>query len=141
MLLPLYFQISIFFCLLIGAYSDYKTRTVSNKIIICIAILSLPLIFEQTNWLVPILLVGLFLGLFYFTNSIGGADTKVLIPLILGMSSNDIFIFFLLFSVSNLFLLIKFWKGIPLFISILFGYIGVIFLSLLPILIHMRFGY
>jgi Flp pilus assembly protein protease CpaA len=121
MLSPLYLQIPIFLFLLWGAYTDYKTRTVSNKIILGIIILSLPMIWNQTSWLIPILLCLLFLGLFYFTNQIGGADTKVFIPLMLGMSTNDIFIFFFLFSISNLFLMIKFWKGIPLFISILFG--------------------
>lgn len=141
MLSLLFFQIPIFLFLLLGAYTDYKTRTVSNKIIIGIAIFSLPLIWVQTSFIIPILLCLLFLGLFYFTNQIGGADTKVFIPLMLGMDTNSIFIFFLLFSISNLFLLIKFWKRIPLFVSILFGYIGVILLSLLPFLIHMSFGY
>lgn len=135
------FQILIFLLLIIGAYWDYKTRTVSNKIILGIAILSIPIIFNQTSFFIPIVICTLFLGLFYFTNSIGGADTKVFIPLLLGMSTNEIFIFFLLFSVANLIWIFKFWKGIPLFISILFGYSGVILLSLLPILIHMTFGY
>jgi Flp pilus assembly protein protease CpaA len=140
MLSLLTFQIPIFLFLFVGAIQDYRTRIVSNKIIIGVAIFSLPLIFEQTNWLIPILLCGMFLGLFYFTNQIGGADTKVFIPLMLGMDTNSIFIFFLLFSVANLILLIKFWKGIPLFIPILFGYFGVLLLSALPILIHLQFG-
>lgn len=144
----LIFKILILLLLFVGAYTDYKTRIVSNKIIVGIVILSLPIILEQTNWLIPILLVSLFLGMFYFPfdkiglpNQIGGADTKVLIPLMLGMSTNEIFIFFLLFTIPNIYFLIRFWKGIPLFIPILFGYSGVILLSLLPILIHMTFGY
>ena len=152
MISPLIFQIPIFLLLFVGAYSDYKTRTVSNKIIVCIIIFSLPIIWNQTNWLIPILLCTLFLGLFYYSkkiekispllaNPIGGADTKVFIPLMLGMSTNEIFIFFLLFTIPNIYFLIRFWKGIPLFIPILFGYFGVILLSLLPILIHMTFGY
>jgi len=140
MISPLLFQIPIFFLLILGAYKDYKTRIVSNKIILGIAIFSAPLILNQTNWLIPILLSGLFLGLFYFTNQLGGADTKVLILLLLAMSSNQIFIFFLLFTVPNIYFLIRLWKGIPLFIPILFGYFGVILLSSLPILIHIAFG-
>ena len=139
--LILFLQILIFLVLIACAYQDYKTRTVSNRYVLIIAILSIPIIWSQTNWLIPILLSGMFLGLFYFTNQIGGADTKVLIVLLLGMSTNSIFIFFLLFSVSNLILMIKFWKGIPLLISILFGYFGVLIISFLPILIHMTFGY
>lgn len=140
MILSLILKILILLLLFVGAYTDYKTRTVSNKIIICILILSLPIIFEQTDWLIPILLVGLFLGLFYFTNQIGGADTKVLIVLLLGMSTNEIFIFFLLFTIPNIYFLIRFWKGIPLFIPILFGYFGIILLSILPIVIRIVFG-
>jgi len=139
--LILFLQILIFLVLIVCAYQDYKTRTVSNRYVLIIAIFSVPIIWAQTNWLIPILLCTLFLGLFYFTNLLGGADTKVLIVLLLGMSTNSIFIFFLLFSVSNLILMIKFWKGIPLLISILFGYFGVLIISFLPILIHMTFGY
>jgi Flp pilus assembly protein protease CpaA len=152
MLSPLLFQIPIFLFLIAGAYQDYKTRTVSNKIILCIAILSLPLILQQTSFLIPVLLCILFLGLFYMpekignidttlvANSMGGADTKVLIVLILGMSTNSIFIFFLLFTIPNIYYLIRFCKGIPLFIPILFGYFGVLGLSFLPIVIRMVFG-
>src|SRR3972149_3860217 len=101
-LLP--FQILIFLLLIVCAYKDLKTRIVSNRYILLISIVSIPIIWNQTNWLIPIILCTLFLGLFYFTNSIGGADTKVLIPLLLGMSTNQIFIFFLLFSVANIML-------------------------------------
>lgn len=147
MLSPLLFQIPIFLFLIAGAYQDYKTRTVSNKIILGIAIFSIPIIWNQTNFLIPILLCTLFLILFYlpekignidikiFANSLGGADTKVFIPLLLGMSSNQLFIFFLLFSVANTIISFKFFKGIPLFISILFGYFGILLLSFLPMAI------
>ena len=138
--LILFLQILIFLCLAVGAYQDYKTRIVSNKIIVVIAILSIPIIWNQTSFLIPILLCTLFLGLFYFTNSIGGADTKVFIPLLLGMSTNEIFIFFLFYTIANIVLIFKFWKGIPLFISILFGYFGVILLSFLPIVIRIVFA-
>ena len=141
MTLILFLQILIFLVLIVCAYQDYKTRTVSNRYILLILILSIPIIWFQTNWLIPILLSGMFLGLFYFTNLLGGADTKVLIVLLLGMSTNSIFIFFLLFTVPNIFYLIRLQKGIPLLISILFGYFGVLIISFLPFLIHMRFGY
>jgi Flp pilus assembly protein protease CpaA len=148
----LYFQVPVFFLLLVAARQDYLTRTVSNDVIIYISVFSLPLIFVQTNWMIPILLCLLFLILFYisdlkilkgtfFEDSIGGADTKVFIPLLLQMTTNDIFIFFFLFSVSNIILIFRFWKGIPLFISILFGYFGVLLLSFLPIIIRIVFGY
>jgi len=148
----LYFQIPIFFLLLVAARQDYLYRKVSNDVIAYIAVFSLPIIINQTNWLIPILLCLLFLVLFYLpenigktdlsivANSIGGADTKVFIPLLLGMTSNEIFIFFFLFSVANIILILRYWKGIPLFISILFGYIGIILLSFLPILIRITFG-
>lgn len=140
---PLFFQIPIFFLLLVGSCQDLKYRKVSNDIIVYIAVFSFPLIifpFNLTKFIIPIILCLLFLFLFYFTNSIGGADTKVFIPLLLTMTTNDIFIFFFLFSVANIILIFKFWKGIPLFISILFGYSGVILLSSLPILIYVTFG-
>ena len=149
---PLYFQIPILLSLIVAAYSDYKTRIVSNKIIIFIVVFSIPIILQQTSWLFPILLCLLFLGMFYFSdqiekinpklfaNPIGGADTKVFIPLLLGMSTNEIFIFFFLFSVSNIILIFKFWRSIPLFISILFGYFGIVTLSFLPIVIRIVFG-
>lgn len=146
----LQFQIPILLLLAIGAYRDYKTRIVSNDLIAYIALFSLPIIIipnfvlvNVINWsffLIPIILVSLFLGLFYFTNLIGGADTKVFIVLLLGMTTNEIFIFFLLFTIPNIYFLIRFWKGIPLFIPILFGYSGVILLSVLPILIRATFG-
>ncbi len=144
MISPLLFQIPIFFLLLWGAYQDYKTRTVSNELLFYIGYFSIGIISIQiinhTNFLIPIILCLLFLFLFYFTNSIGGADTKVLILLLLGMTPNDIFIFFFLFSITNIILLFKFRKGIPLFISILSGYFGVILLSLLPIVVWIVFG-
>lgn len=146
----LQFQIPILFLLAIGAYQDYKTRIVSNDLITYIAIFSLPIIIipnfvlsDAINWsffLIPVVLVSLFLGLFYFTNLIGGADTKVFIVLLLGMTTNEIFIFFLLFTIPNIYFLIRFWKGIPLFIPILFGYFGIILFSVLPILIRTAFG-
>ena len=141
MVSPLLFQIPIFLLLVVGAYRDYKTRIISNKIILGISLFSIPLILQNTNFLIPILLCLLFLGLFYFTNSIGGADTKVLIPLLLSMGTNSIFIFFFLFSISNIFLIFKFRNGIPLYISILFGYFGVVILSLLPFLIQAYYDY
>lgn len=137
---PLFFQVPIFFLLLVAARQDYLTRKVSNDIIFYIAIFSLPLIWQQTNFLIPILICIMFLGLFYFTDSVGGADTKVFIPILLGMTTNDIFIFFFLFSVANIILIFGFRKGIPLFISILFGYFGVVLLSSLPIFIRIVFG-
>jgi len=146
----LQFQIPILLLLAIGAYQDYKTRIVSNDIIAYIAIFSLPIaiipnfILSSTiNWsffVIPFILASLFLGLFYYTNLIGGADTKVFIVLLLGMTTNEIFIFFLLFTIPNIYYLIRFSKGIPLFIPILFGYSGVILLSALPILIKAAFG-
>jgi Flp pilus assembly protein protease CpaA len=152
MFLPLYFQIPIFFLLLVAARQDYLTRRVSNDVIGYIAIFSIPLILNQTEFLIPISLCILFLVLFYLpekigkydlsivANSIGGADTKVFIPLLLSMSTNEIFIFFLLFTIPNIYFLIRLRDGIPLFISILFGYFGIIVLSLLPILIRITFA-
>ncbi len=141
--LILFLKILIFLCLVVGAYQDYKTRIVKNKIILIIAILSIPILWNQTHWLIPIALCLFFLGLFYFVNSdyckgslfedsFGGADAKVFIVLILGMSSNEIFIFFLFYTIANLFLIFKFRQGIPLFISILFGYFSILLLSFLP---------
>jgi len=151
MLSLLLFQIPIFLLLLVCAFQDYKTRTVSNKLLLFIAIFSIPLIIQQTNWIIPILLCILFLSLFYLSdlkcfrntiveNSIGGADVKVFILLLLGMTTNEIFIFFLLFTFPNIYFLIRLRNGIPLFISILFGYFGVILLSFLPILIRITFA-
>lgn len=148
MLSPLYFQIPIFFLLMIGAYQDYKTRTISNKIIFAIAIFSLPLIVTNKSFLLPVGICILFLVLFYFsdkiekintklfTNPIGGADTKVFIPLLLQMSTYDIFIFFFLFAVANTFVIFKFKRDIPMFIPILFGYFGLVAISLLQIVIR-----
>jgi Flp pilus assembly protein protease CpaA len=132
----LVFQILILLLLIVGAYNDYKTRTVSNKIILTIAIFSIPLIWNQSSFIIPFILCIMFLGLFYFTNKIGGADTKVFILLLLGMSTNSIFIFFLIFAVTYIISIFKFWERNPLFIPILFGYVGVILLSILPILIR-----
>jgi len=152
MMSTLYFQIPIFFLLLVAARQDYLTRKVSNDVIAYIAVFSIPLIFNQINWTVQILLVLLFLALFYlpekigkldlsmFANSIGGADTKVFIPLLLSMTRNEIFIFFLLFTIPNIYYLIRLRNGNPLFVSILFGYIGILGLSFLPILIRITFG-
>jgi prepilin peptidase CpaA len=139
-LLPLFFQIPIFFLLLNGAIQDYRTRIVSNRLILLITIFSIPLLFLQESFLIPILLSILFLGLFYFTKWIGGADTKVLIILLLSMNTNEIFIFFFLFSISNIILIIRFFRSVPLIISILFGYLGIILLSFLPIVIRIIFG-
>ena len=161
MISVLLLQISIFILLILCARQDYKTRTVSNSLILWIAVLSIPVIIipilvnHTINFLslsVSILLCLLFLILFFlsdrikkinpklFTNTIGGADVKVFIPLLLSMSVNEIFIFFLLFTVPNIYYLIRFCKGIPMFIPILFGYFGILLLSFLPLVIKIVFN-
>lgn len=139
--LILLFQIPIFLLLIIGSYYDNKSRTVSNKIVFPIIIFLIPIIvIKKVDLLIPIILSFIILALFYYTDQIGGADTKVLVPLFLQMSSNDIFVFFLFFTIPNIYFLLKSTRAIPLFISILFGYLGIIILSLLPIIIKIIFS-
>jgi len=67
MISPLYFQIPIFFLLIVAARQDYLTRTVSNDLIAYIAIFSIPLILNQTKFFNShATFVFLFLGMFYF---------------------------------------------------------------------------
>lgn len=128
-------NIGIFLLLCAGAYSDIKTRTVSNKITFSIIGLSLISISIQgvdniyLNTYVKLtapLLFSLLFILLYFRDSMGGADMKVLIPLVFVVP--DVVGFVLLISLLGMVYAIISWsKNIPYFVPIALGFGGLFF--------------
>ena len=120
-------NILIFILLCIGAYSDLKTRTVSNKITYSIGILCiiLILIYGIASWMSGIFIL-LFISLYFF-NLMGGADMKVLVPMILIIPNPEIFV--LIISVlGGIYALISWSKEIPYFVPITLGFLEYILL-------------
>jgi len=77
----------IFSLLCYGAYSDYKTQTVSNWITYGIIMMSLPLItLNKANitWYHFLFIAMLFI--LFAVNKFGGADFKAIVPIILSMT-------------------------------------------------------
>ena len=89
----------IFSLLCYGAYSDFKTQTVSNWITYGIIMLSLPLIaLNKVNitWYHFLMIALLFI--LFAINKFGGADFKAIVPIILSMSLIN-FIYFMVMVV------------------------------------------
>jgi len=122
-------HLCVYYLLAIGSYSDLKTRLVSNKLIGCIALFSLPLIIlnlEYITYLHIITIVAL-LSIYYITHylgipSIGGADVKVLPIIILSVTTSQLIIGFLIAAGLNNILMYKYRNGVPFFICITVGY-------------------
>jgi len=89
----------IFSLLCYGAYSDFKTQTVSNWITYGIIMLSLPLITlnkPNITWYHFLMIALLFI--LFAINKFGGADFKAIVPIILSMSLIN-FIYFMVMVV------------------------------------------
>ena len=89
----------IFSLLCYGAYSDFKTQTVSNWITYGIIMLSLPLIAlnkPNITWYHFLMIALLFI--LFAINKFGGADFKAIVPIILSMSLIN-FIYFMVIVV------------------------------------------
>jgi len=88
-LLPLVITMLLF----VGCYHDIKTKTVSNKITGTIILLSIPLIyFNIDNIGISNYVYSGVLLLMYYVGTLGGADFKVLVPIVFAVPALKIFL-------------------------------------------------
>lgn len=114
-----YFILAVLFY---GSYSDLKTRMVSNRVTGMVWVASIPLVyFNYTNisWINGVFVLGLFI--LYFTNQMGGADLKVLIPLIM-IVPEPVWFIMLLGVFGVLYAIISRSEKIPYFVPITASY-------------------
>ena len=112
--------------LIYASYTDIKSRTVSNKIILLIWIFSIPL-FNLTS-IFQIVFIGI-MFVFYKYYNMGAADVKGIIPIILSVTIT----YFLLPLAITEYIMAKYYKNdVPMYISITIAYVIAI---LLPIII------
>ncbi len=112
-------QLLILLLLIHCVITDLKTRTVSNRIIWLIIILSLPLIYSNISnitllhwgWIVLLLID-------FSTNQIGEGDVKALIPISLSLSISELYIFLMVLVVVFLVILMKYGENSPMFLAI-----------------------
>lgn len=130
MLLKFLLSATVMLLLLYGVVTDIKTRTVSNRVTLSIALLSLPLIYyNSANINNQTYLIGLAFTGMYFINTIGAADLKVLLPITFSVAS--LFSFLIFFSFIGL---MYAWLSekphkIPAFIPIAIAYAVVMFFA------------
>ena len=117
--------------LLIGTDTDLKTRTVSNKITFAILILCIPLIYLNKSIMeyFPVYFVSitaLLIAYYFLYNTqsrIGGADLKVLIPLMASFSIFQFIGFFSVISIVTFLMWFKWKSGMPFFVAISISYL------------------
>ena len=112
--------------LVLGCYYDWTTRHVSDLITGAVIVLSLPLIYlnlttaDVNPWLYGA-------GLIAMSFVMGGADVKVLIPIILSYNPMNLLSFLLIFCIVGFayILITKKKNDVPVFIPITAGYVVV----------------
>lgn len=129
--------IIIFLLMVMGSYQDFKTRTVSNKLTGSIAVLSLiyfltiPFHYLQGFfyffWLHFLILAGILIS--YKLKGIGGADLKVMVPLIFTFSTIPLFFFTIISTTIQGMIYFLYDKRTPYFISLTTAFILVVFIS------------
>lgn len=128
----LYALIGLF--LIYGSFSDMRSRRVSNKISFLIIFISLPLVvYNSFNFktLHAFVILALFLGV--FMRSIGPADAKVMITLVLFFTEKELTYFFAFFVFVFAFLIWRYGNNAPLFVGITSSYIFVFVPRIWPI--------
>ena len=122
-------EIIILLLLIVGFVLDLKTRRVSNKLTASVLIVSSPLIYHNLNQITAYHLVPVVLILYLILKrQIGGADVKVLVPIILFLSLWELWVFGFVLAVSGL--LMKGKKRVPYFVNIVIGYGSVFIIRL-----------
>lgn len=128
MILITVWRLFVFLLLLYAYQSDKKTGKVSNKVILGICLLSIPLIFMNipniTN--VHIIVIISLLLLYYVPKMtmIGGADIKALIPIILSITLGEFIVAYIAAMICSVGMFAVYrTKTIPFFIPITVGYL------------------
>ena len=110
-----------------AAYQDYKTRIVSNKIILCATLLLIVpimnniLTFEHIIFIVALLIL--------YRLGMGGADLKILIPLSLSFPPWLLMFFiWIVILISFAYYILGLKKPNPLFVSMALTYSGILLL-------------
>lgn len=127
----------ILILLIAGSVQDLKTRTVSNIISGCIVVLSLIYfislpytpIFSTTPryfyWLHAIVIAGIFSA--YRLGAVGGADVKVLVPLIFTLSTIPLFLFLIISTIIHGVIYLQYSKRVPVFVPMTVAYTVLLF--------------
>lgn len=119
----IFFQSIILTFLLFGAYSDWKYREVAHWITTPIIISSLPLIYWNLS---SIAIYYHLIIIIYFIacelNNFGGADFRVITPIIYSLNPFHLSIFFITMIITSLPFVRKNPNDIPFFIPIFLAY-------------------
>lgn len=110
--------------LLYGCYTDWKYLYVSNRVTYSIALLSIPMLNlnNQLLWFQALFII--FILVAWHLNQFGGADVKVLIPIILTLSEIPLLIFLGVMCISGMLMFIILRRQeIPQFIPITFAFL------------------
>lgn len=123
-------QFTIIIALIIGCYYDLKYREVSNAISYSILFLCIPLVSVANITLVHIVIAILF-TVMTLRGAYGGADLKVLVPIIMSLTTLSLSIFLIGITVFSIPFVIKNKNDIPLFIPITISYMIISYVELL----------
>lgn len=119
-------QVGIILTLLYGCWTDLQTRTVSNKVVLVIIGLSL-FAASLENLTVLHLLFLIFIYTAYHYSALGGADVKILFPLLFVMDVNSFAVFLVALAVfglmSAVYIIIRRIETIPFILPITGAYV------------------
>lgn len=129
-----------FFLLVILSISDVRSRIISNRIILLLLVVIIPLslLKYQTVFIVPALCTLTIGFLLFMLNIIGAGDVKLITVLMLMVPNDEIFPFFFFTTFAGLGLIIIGWlffrksikeNGLPYGVAISLGFITNLVLS------------
>lgn len=122
-------QLLITSLLFLGAHHDWKCRHVPNPITFTVFLLAIPLIYLNWDNITSLhILTAVLIMVCFFIGQAGGADTKVLIPIVLSLTPIRFFFFLILLVVGDTIVRYKYRKETPMFLAIAPAYflIGVL---------------
>ena len=119
----------VLFILIYAAYNDLKTRTVSNKLILCAAAVLLIQIVHNQLTATHLIFITALLLIFKFVPGLGGADVKILMPLSLSLSEGLLLMFlYVLIILLLIRYILGYGKQQPLFLPMALSYSFLIFI-------------
>lgn len=121
-------QLSIIVALIIGCYYDLKEREVSNAISYSILVLCIPLI-NVSNITPMHFVIAILFTILTLRGAYGGADLKVLVPIVMSLTTLSLSIFLIGITIFSIPFVIKNRNDIPLFIPITISYMIITYVS------------
>lgn len=121
-------QFTIIIALIIGCYYDLKYREVSNAISYSILFLCIPLVRVDNITHMHIVIAVLF-TILTLRGAYGGADLKVLVPIVMSLTTLSLSIFLIGLTIFSIPFVLKNKNDIPLFVPITISYMIITYMS------------